>query len=94
MIGGSQGSTIIAESTVNAIALLPESMRANLRVACQTRGPDIDKITKSFIKLGIDAEIQSFFTDIPRRISQAQLIISRSGASSIADISVIGRPQF
>ena len=93
VIGGSQGSTIIAETTVNAISLLPKNMRTNLRVACQARELDIDKITKIFMKLGIDAEIQPFFTDIPRRMSQAQLIISRAGASSIADISVIGRPS-
>ena len=37
--------------------------------------------------------MQPFFTDIPRRLSEAQLVISRSGASSVADISVIGRPS-
>ena len=42
---------------------------------------------------GIDADVQPFFTDIPRRLSEAQLVVSRSGASSIADISVIGRPS-
>ncbi len=37
--------------------------------------------------------MQPFFADIPRRLSEAQLVISRSGASSVADIAVIGRPS-
>ena len=36
--------------------------------------------------------MEPFFADVPRRLSEAQLVISRSGASSVADISVVGRP--
>jgi len=42
---------------------------------------------------GIDADVQPFFRDVPTRMSEAQLVISRAGASSVADISVIGRPS-
>ena len=47
----------------------------------------------AYTEAGITAEVEPFFTDIPRRLSEAQLVISRAGASSIADISVIGRPS-
>ena len=45
------------------------------------------------IRHGIAAEVQPFFRDVPRRLSEAQLVISRAGASSVADISVVGRPS-
>ena len=46
----------------------------------------------AYARAGVRAEVEPFFTDIPRRLSEAQLVISRSGASSVADISIIGRP--
>ena len=48
---------------------------------------------KLYSEHSIDAEVSSFFDDVPRRISEAQLVISRSGASSVADIATIGRPS-
>ena len=93
VIGGSQGSSIVSRTTAEAMSLLPESLRNNLRVACQVRKEDIVEIEKIFMDSGVSAEIEYFFEDVPRRMSQAQLVVSRSGASSIADISIIGRPS-
>jgi UDP-N-acetylglucosamine--N-acetylmuramyl-(pentapeptide) pyrophosphoryl-undecaprenol N-acetylglucosamine transferase len=93
VIGGSQGSSIVAQTAANAMELLPENMRSNLRVACQARDADADEVSQTFVNAGVSAEIEPFFSDIPSRMSEAQLIISRSGASSVADISVIGRPS-
>jgi UDP-N-acetylglucosamine--N-acetylmuramyl-(pentapeptide) pyrophosphoryl-undecaprenol N-acetylglucosamine transferase len=71
---------------------LPEVLRANLRVAHQARDEDAGRAAAGYEAADVRAEIAPFFTDIPRRLSEAQLVISRSGASSVADISVIGRP--
>jgi UDP-N-acetylglucosamine--N-acetylmuramyl-(pentapeptide) pyrophosphoryl-undecaprenol N-acetylglucosamine transferase len=49
-------------------------------------------VAESYAATGIRAEVEPFFADVPRRLSEAQLVISRSGASSVADVSVIGRP--
>ena len=67
--------------------------KKNLRVAHQARPEDKDRVIKLYSEHNIDAEVSSFFDDVPRRISEAQLVISRSGASSIADIATIGRPS-
>ena len=93
VIGGSQGARILSDVVPAAVALLPEGIRANLRVAHQARAEDLDRVIAAYDAAGIDADVQPFFTDIPRRLSEAQLVVSRSGASSIADISVIGRPS-
>ena len=92
VIGGSQGARILSDVVPTAVAALPEDLRRNLRVAHQARAEDADRVTHAYQTAGVRAEVEPFFTDIPARLSEAQLVISRSGASSIADISVIGRP--
>ena len=92
VIGGSQGARILSDMVPAAIAALPDDIRRNLRVAHQARAEDLPRVVAAYDTAGILAEVEPFFTDIPRRLSEAQLVISRSGASSVADISVIGRP--
>ncbi|MBP9181832.1 MAG: UDP-N-acetylglucosamine--N-acetylmuramyl-(pentapeptide) pyrophosphoryl-undecaprenol N-acetylglucosamine transferase [Fuscovulum sp.] len=92
VIGGSQGARILSDVVPAAVAALPDPLRANLRVAHQARDEDAARAAAAYDAAGIRVEIAPFFADIPRRLSEAQLVISRSGASSVADISVIGRP--
>jgi UDP-N-acetylglucosamine--N-acetylmuramyl-(pentapeptide) pyrophosphoryl-undecaprenol N-acetylglucosamine transferase len=93
VIGGSQGARILSDVVPAAVAALPDAMRRNLRVAHQARAEDEARVIEAYAEAGVRAEVQSFFSDIPRRLSEAQLVISRAGASSVADISVIGRPS-
>jgi UDP-N-acetylglucosamine--N-acetylmuramyl-(pentapeptide) pyrophosphoryl-undecaprenol N-acetylglucosamine transferase len=92
VIGGSQGARILSQVVPEAVAALPDAIRRNLRVAHQAREEDLPRVVAAYEEAGILAEVAPFFSDIPRRLSEAQLVISRSGASSVADISVIGRP--
>lgn len=92
VIGGSQGARILSEVVPAAIAALPEHIRANLRLSHQARAEDLPQVVESYAAAGIRADVQPFFSDVPTRLADAQLVISRSGASSVADISVIGRP--
>ncbi len=92
VIGGRQGARILSDVIPAAIAALPEPIRQHLRVAHQARAEDLHRVVEAYEAAGIAAEVAPFFTDIPRRLSEAQLVISRSGASSVADIAVIGRP--
>lgn len=92
VIGGSQGARILSDLVPAAIAALPDTLKANLRIAHQARTEDAARVTQAYDAAGISAEVEPFFTDIPRRLSECQLVISRAGASSVADISVIGRP--
>jgi UDP-N-acetylglucosamine--N-acetylmuramyl-(pentapeptide) pyrophosphoryl-undecaprenol N-acetylglucosamine transferase len=92
VIGGSQGARILSDVVPAAIASLPDTLRRNLRVSHQARDEDATRAAAAYDAAGIRVEIAPFFSDIPRRLSEAQLVISRSGASSVADIAVIGRP--
>lgn len=92
VIGGSQGARILSQVVPAAVAALPVGLRQHLRVAHQARAEDLAAVIAAYADAGVRAEVETFFSDIPRRLSEAQLVISRSGASSVADISVIGRP--
>lgn len=92
VIGGSQGARILSDTVPPALADLPEAMKARLRVSHQARGEDEARVRAFYAEAGIEAEVQPFFADVPARMRRAHLVVSRAGASSIADLTVIGRP--
>ena len=93
VIGGSQGASVFSRMVPQAIAALPEKLRENLTIQHQARAADIEAVTEAYDAISARAEIKPFFDDIAERLAKAQLVISRAGASSIADITVIGRPS-
>lgn len=92
VIGGSQGARIMADIVPAAIALLPEAARRDLRVAQQARGEDEARVRQAYADIGLAAEVLPFFADLPVRMAAAKLIIARAGASTVAELAVIGRP--
>lgn len=93
VIGGSQGARILSDIVPPALEALPMDLLQHLRISHQARGEDETRVTQFYEDHGIRADVQPFFSDVPERMAEAQLVISRSGASSVADISVIGRPS-
>lgn len=92
VIGGSQGAKALSDTVPQAIADLPERLLRHISVSHQARDEDGDRVQDFYHHHGIRAEVQPFFNDVPRRISEAQLVIARAGASTVADLTVIGRP--
>jgi UDP-N-acetylglucosamine--N-acetylmuramyl-(pentapeptide) pyrophosphoryl-undecaprenol N-acetylglucosamine transferase len=92
VIGGSQGARILSEVVPAAILSLPEPLRARVRVAHQAREEDLAAVTAAYANGCVAAEVRPFFDDVPHRMAAAQLVIARAGASSVAEISAIGRP--
>ena len=93
VMGGSQGARILSDVVPPAIAALPMDVLRHIRVSHQARDEDHDRVSNFYFEHGINADVQPFFTDVPTRMSEAQLVISRAGASTVADLSVIGRPS-
>ncbi len=93
VMGGSQGARILSDVVPPAIAALPMDLLRHIRVSHQARDEDHDRVAKYYFEHGITADVQPFFHDVPTRMSEAQLVITRAGASTIADLSVIGRPS-
>jgi UDP-N-acetylglucosamine--N-acetylmuramyl-(pentapeptide) pyrophosphoryl-undecaprenol N-acetylglucosamine transferase len=93
IMGGSQGARVLSDSVPAALASLPPDMKKRLRVVQQCRAEDLDRVRAAYTAAGIQAETATFFSDVAQRLAVAHLVVSRSGASSTAEIAVIGRPS-
>jgi UDP-N-acetylglucosamine--N-acetylmuramyl-(pentapeptide) pyrophosphoryl-undecaprenol N-acetylglucosamine transferase len=92
VIGGSQGAGLFARVVPEAVRALPPDVRAALEIAQQVRPEDMGRVQDLYREMGASAELRSFFDDVPERLAACQLVVSRAGASSIADITAVGRP--
>jgi UDP-N-acetylglucosamine--N-acetylmuramyl-(pentapeptide) pyrophosphoryl-undecaprenol N-acetylglucosamine transferase len=92
VFGGSQGARIMSEIVPAAIEHLDPALRVRLLVAQQARGEDLAEVRAAYGRFHISAEVAPFFPDLPARIAAAHLIVSRSGASTVAELAAIGRP--
>jgi UDP-N-acetylglucosamine--N-acetylmuramyl-(pentapeptide) pyrophosphoryl-undecaprenol N-acetylglucosamine transferase len=93
VVGGSQGARILSDVLPEALKALPPAARARIRLTQQCRPEDLDRVAAAYAALGLTAELKSFFDDLPERLADAHLVISRSGASSVAELLVLGRPS-
>jgi UDP-N-acetylglucosamine--N-acetylmuramyl-(pentapeptide) pyrophosphoryl-undecaprenol N-acetylglucosamine transferase len=92
VFGGSQGARVMSDIVPAAVALLGAGIRARLHIVQQARAEDIDAVSAHYARLGVAASCAAFFSDLPVRMAAAHLVVSRSGASTIAELSAIGRP--
>lgn len=92
VIGGSQGASILSDVVPDGLAMLPEALRRRLQVTQQCRAEDIDAVRARYQTLGIPADLATFMTDIPEKLSWTHLMIARAGASTIAELTAAGRP--
>lgn len=90
--GGSQGASIFSQIVPAALASLPPGLRARLRIDQQCREGDMDVTRAAYAQLGASVNLAGFFTDMPARLAACHLVIARSGASTIAELAVAGRP--
>jgi len=91
IVGGSLGAAIFAELVPDAVARLDDDLRARLRIVQQCRAEQCDGLEARYRSIGIDAEIRPFFDDMPSRLAASHLVISRAGASSVAELAAAGR---
>lgn len=92
VIGGSQGASVFGRVVPDAIARLPEAMRARIRISQQCRKDDAAHVACAYGGMGVRACVSTFFEDMPRRLRNAHLVIARAGASTVAELAAAGRP--
>ncbi|MEO6094054.1 MAG: undecaprenyldiphospho-muramoylpentapeptide beta-N-acetylglucosaminyltransferase [Novosphingobium sp.] len=90
--GGSQGARVLSEVVPEGLGLLPEALRGRLRVTQQCRPEDIEGVRKRYRAHGVAAELATYFEDMAGQLARAHLFIGRAGASTIAELTAVGRP--
>ena len=90
--GGSQGARILSQVVPEGLAMLPEHLRHRLQVTQQCRPEDIDDVRASYAEHEIPAELGTYFENMAARLADAHLFIGRAGASTIAELTAVGRP--
>ena len=90
--GGSQGARVLSQVVPDGLAMLPPALRSRLQVTQQCRAEDLDAVRERYASHGIPAELGTYFEDMQARLADAHLFIGRAGASTIAELTAVGRP--
>lgn len=90
--GGSQGARVLSEVVPDGLAMLPPAIRQRLQVTQQCRPEDLDAVRERYSSHGIPAELATYFENMAVRLADAHLFIGRAGASTIAELTAVGRP--
>jgi UDP-N-acetylglucosamine--N-acetylmuramyl-(pentapeptide) pyrophosphoryl-undecaprenol N-acetylglucosamine transferase len=93
VVGGSQGARVMSDIVPGAIERLEPALWRRLILTQQVREEDMTRVRSVYDRLKINAELALFFTDLPARLSSNHLIVSRSGAGTVAELAAIGRPS-
>lgn len=92
VVGGSLGAAVFATMVPEAVAAMEPAVRARLRIAQQCRAGQVEALRARYAQIGVAADIRPFFEDMPERLAASHLVISRAGASSVAELAAAGRP--
>ena len=90
--GGSQGASVLSAVVPDGLAMLPPALRSRLQVTQQCRAEDIEAVRDRYAGHEIPAELATYFEDMASRLADSHLFIGRAGASTIAELTAVGRP--
>jgi UDP-N-acetylglucosamine--N-acetylmuramyl-(pentapeptide) pyrophosphoryl-undecaprenol N-acetylglucosamine transferase len=93
VVGGSQGARVMSDIVPPAIEKLELALWSRLVLTQQVREEDMARVRAVYDRLKINAELAPFFSDLPVRLAASHLIVSRSGAGTVAELAAIGRPS-
>lgn len=93
VLGGSQGARVFSDVLPPAIKLLPLELRRRLEISQQCRPEDLDRAHQAYVGADAHVQMRHFFDNVPELLANTHLLISRSGASTVAEVSAAGRPS-
>jgi UDP-N-acetylglucosamine--N-acetylmuramyl-(pentapeptide) pyrophosphoryl-undecaprenol N-acetylglucosamine transferase len=93
VFGGSQGARVMSEIVPPAIGLIGSQLQSRLTIVQQARAEDLAHVRDAYARMHVAAEVAPFFGDLPARMAASHLVVSRSGASTVAELAAIGRPS-
>ena len=94
VIGGSQGASVFSDVVPEAMKRLPADVRARIRLDQQCREVELSTVRERYTQIGMQVDLAPFFADVAARLASAHLVVSRAGASSVAELMVAANPRF
>jgi UDP-N-acetylglucosamine--N-acetylmuramyl-(pentapeptide) pyrophosphoryl-undecaprenol N-acetylglucosamine transferase len=92
VMGGSLGAKVMGDIVPSALSTMPDELRSRVSVIQQCHADSIGDVSKVYKDAGIQADIRPFIDDMPAVLKAAHLVIARSGASTVAEVSIAGVP--
>jgi UDP-N-acetylglucosamine--N-acetylmuramyl-(pentapeptide) pyrophosphoryl-undecaprenol N-acetylglucosamine transferase len=92
VFGGSQGARFFSDMVPPALATMTAEQRSALFVTQQAREEDVARVNEAYRAAGIRAQVAPFFKNLPEEMAKAHVVVGRAGASTVAELTVIGRP--
>jgi UDP-N-acetylglucosamine--N-acetylmuramyl-(pentapeptide) pyrophosphoryl-undecaprenol N-acetylglucosamine transferase len=89
VFGGSQGARVLNETMIDAI---PKWKELGIQIRHQTGERDFEKVDSAYRRVGISAQVSRFIDDMPSAFAEADLVLCRSGASTVAELTAAGKP--
>jgi UDP-N-acetylglucosamine--N-acetylmuramyl-(pentapeptide) pyrophosphoryl-undecaprenol N-acetylglucosamine transferase len=93
VLGGSQGARVLSEVVPAALVRLADRLGRPIEVSQQCRPEDLDRVRQIYAGSGVGATLETFFQDVPQRLADSHLVIARAGASTVGELTVLGRPS-
>ncbi|MFY9560678.1 MAG: undecaprenyldiphospho-muramoylpentapeptide beta-N-acetylglucosaminyltransferase [Terriglobales bacterium] len=91
VFGGSQGARAINQAMMESLPGLKQRI-PGLHIIHQTGQRDYDNVLAAYAKAGVPGEVHKFIDDMPGKFARADLLVCRSGASTVAEITAAGKP--
>jgi UDP-N-acetylglucosamine--N-acetylmuramyl-(pentapeptide) pyrophosphoryl-undecaprenol N-acetylglucosamine transferase len=91
VFGGSQGAHTINVAAVEAVRMVAAEL-PSLRVIHQTGSADAEWVQRCYREMGVDAEVCPFIHDMANAYGRADVVVSRAGATTIAELASVGKP--
>ncbi len=92
VVGGSQGARAVNEAFVSALEILARKGKAP-RVIHQTGETDFPKVMEAYRQSGLQGEVHAFIQDMAWAYGQADLVVSRAGATTLSELTALGKPS-
>jgi len=93
ILGGSQGARIFSDVIPEAIKRQPCELKKRITFSQQCRPEELERTHAAYEEVGAHVQLRAFFDNVPELIRDTHLLIARSGASTVAEVSVAGRPS-
>ncbi len=92
IVAGSGGASFFGNEFMKFIDYVDDNFKKNVNIVQQVRTDDLLNVRDTYRSKYISATVKTFFDDMDEKYKQANLVICRSGATTISEISVVGLP--